>query len=126
MTTPDAGASGLVTRAAAASNANALIRWRSLSKHISPDDERLEVICADGAEYVVKGHDARPGVILVDGFLAHGMPAQLGNAVFSPACHARLSGDEVWVANFVGDDPQGDLQCPGTRTRRDARAGPRC
>jgi spermidine synthase len=72
--------------------------------HIPPDDERLEVICADGAEYV-KGHDARPDVILVDGFLAHGMPAQLGNAAFYSACHARLAGDGVLVANFVDDDP---------------------
>jgi spermidine synthase len=72
--------------------------------HIPPDDERFEVICADGAEYV-KGGDARPEVILVDGFLAHGMPAQLGNAAFYSACHARLTDDGVLVANFVEDDP---------------------
>jgi len=72
--------------------------------HIPPDDERLEVICADGAKYVT-GHDARPDVILVDGFLAHGMPAQLGNAVFYSACHARLADGGVLVANFVADDP---------------------
>jgi spermidine synthase len=72
--------------------------------HIPPDDERLEVICADGAKYV-RGHDARPDVILVDGFLAHGMPAQLGNAVFYSACHARLADGGVLVANFVADDP---------------------
>jgi spermidine synthase len=72
--------------------------------HIPPDDGRLEVICADGADYV-KGHDARPDVILVDGFLAHGMPAQLGNAAFYAACHARLTDGGVLVANFVEDDP---------------------
>lgn len=72
--------------------------------HIPPDDERLEVICADGAEYV-RSNDACPDVILVDGFLAHGMPAQLGNAAFYSACHARLTGDGVLVANFVDDDP---------------------
>ncbi|MFM0500013.1 spermine/spermidine synthase domain-containing protein [Paraburkholderia caffeinilytica] len=72
--------------------------------HIPPDDERLEVICADGAEYVKSG-DARPDVILVDGFLAHGMPAQLGNAAFYSACHARLADDGILVANFVEDDP---------------------
>lgn len=72
--------------------------------HIPPDDERFEVICADGAEYV-RGHDARPDVILVDGFLAHGMPAQLGNAAFYSACHRRLADDGVLVANFVADDP---------------------
>ncbi|MFP3559245.1 fused MFS/spermidine synthase [Paraburkholderia sp. SIMBA_049] len=72
--------------------------------HIPPDDERLEVICADGADYVWQ-HDGRPDVILVDGFLAHGMPAQLGNAAFYEACHARLNGDGLLVANFVEDDP---------------------
>jgi spermidine synthase len=72
--------------------------------HIPPDDERLEVVCADGAEYV-KGHNAQPDVILADGFLAHGMPAQLGNAAFYEACHARLADDGVLVANFIGNDP---------------------
>ncbi|WP_420991997.1 fused MFS/spermidine synthase [Cupriavidus sp. 30B13] len=71
--------------------------------HIPPDDDRLQVICADGAEYV-KGQDARPDVILVDGFLAHGMPAQLGTAAFYGACHARLADDGVLVANFLESD----------------------
>ncbi|WP_296224111.1 fused MFS/spermidine synthase [Ralstonia sp. UBA689] len=71
--------------------------------HIPPDDDRLEIICADGAEYV-KGQDARPDVILVDGFLAHGMPAQLGTAAFYAACHRRLADDGVLVANFLESD----------------------
>jgi len=70
---------------------------------IPPDDDRLEVICADGAEYV-KGQDARPDVILVDGFLAHGMSAQLGTAAFYAACHTRLADDGVLVANFLESD----------------------
>jgi len=71
--------------------------------HIPPDDERLEVICADGADYV-RNRDARPEVILVDGFLAGGMPAQLGTADFYAACHARLADDGVLVANFLDGD----------------------
>ncbi|KDP87381.1 MULTISPECIES: fused MFS/spermidine synthase [Cupriavidus] len=71
--------------------------------HIPPDDERLEVVCADGAEYV-KSQGARPEVILVDGFLAHGMPTQLGSADFYAACHARLADDGVLVANFIDSD----------------------
>ena len=70
---------------------------------IPQDDDRFEVICADGAEYV-KGQDARPDVILVDGFLAHGMPAQLGTIAFYSACHARLADDGVLVANFLEND----------------------
>ncbi|WP_439687977.1 fused MFS/spermidine synthase [Cupriavidus oxalaticus] len=71
---------------------------------IPPDDERLEVICADGAEYVAN-QNARPDVILVDGFLADGMPVQLGTADFYAACHARLADTGVLVANFLESDP---------------------
>ncbi|MCY1206843.1 Spermidine synthase [compost metagenome] len=71
---------------------------------IPPDDERLEVVCADGAEYVAN-QDARPEVILVDGFLADGMPVQLGTADFYAACHARLADTGVLVANFLESDP---------------------
>ncbi len=71
---------------------------------IPPDDERLEVVCADGAEYVAN-QNARPDVILVDGFLADGMPAELGTAAFYAACHARLADNGVLVANFLESDP---------------------
>uniref|UniRef100_UPI003F498FE0 fused MFS/spermidine synthase n=1 Tax=Cupriavidus yeoncheonensis TaxID=1462994 RepID=UPI003F498FE0 len=71
---------------------------------IPPDDERLEVVCADGAEYVAN-QNARPDVILVDGFLADGMPIQLGTADFYAACHARLADTGVLVANFLESDP---------------------
>lgn len=71
---------------------------------IPPDDERLEVVCADGAEYVAN-QNARPDVILVDGFLADGMPVQLGSADFYAACHARLADSGVLVANFLESDP---------------------
>ncbi|MFS8931254.1 fused MFS/spermidine synthase [Cupriavidus taiwanensis] len=71
---------------------------------IPPDDERLEVVCADGADYVAN-QNARPDVILVDGFLADGMPLQLGTADFYAACHARLADTGVLVANFLESDP---------------------
>ncbi|WP_115663760.1 fused MFS/spermidine synthase [Cupriavidus taiwanensis] len=71
---------------------------------IPPEDKRLEVVCADGAEYVAN-QNARPDVILVDGFLAHGMPVQLGTADFYAACHARLANTGVLVANFLESDP---------------------
>ena len=71
---------------------------------IPPDDGRFEVVCADGVEYV-KGQEARPDVILVDGFLAYGMPAQLGTAEFYADCRARLADNGVLVANFLETDP---------------------
>jgi len=70
---------------------------------IPADDERLEIVCADGAEYV-EGTQARPDVILVDGFLADGMPPALGSVSFYAACHRRLSDDGVLVANFLECD----------------------
>ena len=70
---------------------------------IPPDDGRFEVICADGVEYV-KGQEARPDVILVDGFLACGMPAQLGTAEFYADCRARLADHGVLVTNFLESD----------------------
>lgn len=69
-----------------------------------PEDERLEIVCADGAEYVAS-QNARPDVILVDGFLADGMPVQLGTADFYADCHARLADTGVLVANFLESDP---------------------
>jgi spermidine synthase len=71
---------------------------------IPSDDERLEVVCADGAEYVAN-QNGQPDVILVDGFLADGMPVQLGTADFYAACHARLTDTGVLVANFLESDP---------------------
>lgn len=73
--------------------------------HIPPDGERFEVVCADGADYV-QGREARPDVILVDGFLAGGMPARLGSPSFYEDCLERLADDGVLVANFLEDDEQ--------------------
>jgi spermidine synthase len=70
---------------------------------IPPDDERLEIVCADGAAYLAKPGD-EPDVILVDGFSPEGMPAQLGNAEFYANCHARLSATGVLVANVLASD----------------------
>jgi spermidine synthase len=62
------------------------------------------VVCADGAKYVtVPNH--RPDVLLVDGFNADGLPAELGSRTFYEACRRRLSDDGVLVANLVTDEP---------------------
>lgn len=82
---------------------------------IPPDDDRFEVICADGAEYV-KGQEAQPDVILVDGYLAYGMPAQLGTADFYSACHTRLADNGVLVANFLQSDPDVPFYLDAIRT----------
>lgn len=71
---------------------------------LPPDNGRFSVVCADGAEYVgVPG--CRPDVLLVDGFVAEGMPANLGTPEFYEACRRRLSDDGVMVVNLVTDEP---------------------
>jgi spermidine synthase len=72
--------------------------------HVPRDDERFRVVCADGAQYVtVPNH--RPDVLLVDGFNADGLPAELGSRSFYETCRRRLSDDGILVANLVTDEP---------------------
>jgi spermidine synthase len=72
--------------------------------HVPRDDERFRVIWADGAQYVTV-QDHRPDVLLVDGFNADGLPAELGSRTFYEACRRRLSDDGILVANLVTDEP---------------------
>lgn len=72
---------------------------------VPPDDERLSVVCADAAQYMsatAQTFDA----LLLDGFNADGVPAQLASAAFYEACHSRLHDDGVLVTNLLGDDPR--------------------
>lgn len=72
--------------------------------HLPRDDHRFRVVCADGAQYVhVPNH--RPDVLLLDGFNADGLPAELGSKTFYEACRRRLSDDGILVANLVTDEP---------------------
>jgi spermidine synthase len=71
---------------------------------VPPDSERLEVVWANGANYV-KGSDHRPDVILVDGFTADGLPPELASTTFYSDCRVRMSDDGVFVANLVTDEP---------------------
>ena len=72
--------------------------------HLPRDDHRFRVVCADGAQYVrVLNH--RPDVLLLDGFNADGLPAELGSKTFYEACRRRLSDDGILVANLVTDEP---------------------
>src|SRR5260370_1972384 len=62
--------------------------------HVPRDDERFEVICANGAHYVtVPNH--RPDVLLVDGFNADRLPAELGTKPLSEACHPSFNHDAI-------------------------------
>jgi spermidine synthase len=72
--------------------------------HVPPDSERLEVVWANGANYI-KGSGHRPDVILVDGFTADGLSPELASTAFYSDCRARMSDDGIFVANLVTDEP---------------------
>ena len=66
---------------------------------VPPDDERLTVVCADGALAV--RHSVNPfDVLLVDGFDSQGQPARLCSQRFYDDCHAALQPGGVLVVNL--------------------------
>lgn len=71
---------------------------------IPADDARFKVICADGAEYVTR-EDVRTDVILLDAFVAEGMPSRCADIAFFTACRERLSDAGVLAINLTDDDP---------------------
>lgn len=66
---------------------------------IPPDDARLRIVHADGAEFVRRSGD-RPDILLVDGFGPHGVPDELCSQSFYDACHDRLAPDGIMVVNL--------------------------
>jgi spermidine synthase len=76
--------------------------------HVPPDDARLRIVHADAAEYV-GAMQGTADVILVDGFDAAGMPAELGSEGFYAGCRRALREGGVLVANILGYDPCHDL-----------------
>jgi spermidine synthase len=78
-----------------------VIAWRDAFM-LPPDGQRLEVLQADGAEYlqnVEKGIDA----LLVDAFDRTGFAPSLANREFFEAAFAKLSGNGVLVINLAGE-----------------------
>lgn len=69
---------------------------------VPPDDERLQIIEADGAEFLEnteKGIDA----LLVDAFDKTGFAPSLANREFFDNAYAKLSGNGVLVINLAGE-----------------------
>lgn len=73
--------------------------------HIPPDDDRLRIICADGAQFVASP-PRRYDVILVDGFTGEGMPAALCSRVFYQRCQQALTPKGLLVANVQADSEE--------------------
>ncbi|MBP5986908.1 MAG: spermidine synthase-like protein [Azonexus sp.] len=69
---------------------------------VPPDDERLQILQADGAEYIAnaeKGID----VLLVDAFDRTGFAPSLANREFFDNAFAKLAGNGVLVINLAGE-----------------------
>lgn len=66
---------------------------------IPQDNERFRVVQGDGADYVFES-DAKPDVLLVDGFDVQGLPEQLGSQEFYEDCYDFLAQDGILVVNL--------------------------
>jgi spermidine synthase len=71
---------------------------------VPDDDERFQVIAADGALFL-QTETPRFDVLLVDGFDHEGQPAALCSQRFYEDCFAALSADGVLVVNLHYDHP---------------------
>ncbi|MEB0138427.1 MULTISPECIES: fused MFS/spermidine synthase [unclassified Undibacterium] len=68
---------------------------------IPPDDERLQIIHADGRAWLAANTD-QADVILLDAYDQQGLVAELNTAEFYASCHRNLHADGVLVANVWG------------------------
>jgi spermidine synthase len=69
------------------------------------DDERLEVVVADGAAYV-PGRSAAYDVVLLDAFEDGRSVKALATQDFYDACFGALRAGGVFVVNFIADEPR--------------------
>jgi spermidine synthase len=69
---------------------------------VPPDDERLQILQADGAEYVANA-DKGIDVLLVDAFDRTGFAPSLANREFFDNAFAKLAGNGVLVINLAGE-----------------------
>jgi spermidine synthase len=74
---------------------------------IPMDNERFQVVCANGADYV-RDHVEKVDVLLVDGFKSHGQAASLCNTEFYANCYARLNDGGIMAVNFLQDGEHDD------------------
>lgn len=93
---------------------------------IPGDDERFRVICADGADYVRQAGGAGAAteaadVLLVDGFVAEGLPGQLASLDFYADCRAMLAPGGMLVLNHWSGDPSYALYAARVRAAFDGR-----
>lgn len=76
--------------------------------HLPEDDERLQVIEADGAAYL-REHPASAEVMIVDTFDSQGVPAELSSQDFFDSCAEALGNDGLMAINLWGSDRNFDV-----------------
>jgi len=69
--------------------------------HIPPDDERLQVICEDGSEFVRHG-DCTTDVLLIDAFDRGGVAPSLASKEFYARAFRCLTPNGMLVMNLAG------------------------
>ena len=78
---------------------------------IPADDVRFRVLLGDGAEWVAdaaRQSNVQPDVLIVDGFDADGLPAQLSSQRFYDDCFAALADNGIMVVNMWKGYPHYD------------------
>jgi len=74
---------------------------------IPADDARFRVVLGDGAAWVAD-FASKPDVLIVDGFDADGLPAQLSSQRFYDDCFAALAENGIMVVNMWKGYPRYD------------------
>lgn len=74
---------------------------------IPADDARFRVVLGDGAEWVADA-TSKPDALIVDGFDADGLPAQLSSQHFYDDCFAALADNGILVVNMWKGYPNYD------------------
>ncbi|CAG0962117.1 spermidine synthase [Methylophilaceae bacterium] len=72
------------------------------------DDERLQVIEGDGAEYI-RNHPDTADVLFLDAYGSDGLPQELSSQGFFDDCAAALHHDGVLISNLWGSDKRFDI-----------------
>src|SRR5687767_14456769 len=73
--------------------------------HVPANNPRLEILIADGAEYITR-EDAAADAVIVDGYDADAHAEELASKSFYAACRERLNSGGMFVVNLWGGDRQ--------------------
>jgi len=89
--------------------------------HIPPDDQKFQVIHANGEDWV-RERATQVDVLLLDGYSISGIPVELSEQGFYDSCQAKLADDGILVANFSADDPKSGIYAQRLRASFDGQA----